>query len=356
VRVGLCLLTLVPGALGGSETYVRALTRALEPRDGLEYRVLVSRLAPDAGGGLPTVVAPTYRASTTIRGRLAAMTLGVLRPADLRRRLAGVDVVHFPLTVPVPRVRDRPVAVTLHDVQHRDLPRLFSRAERAFRRLAYDRAARRADAVIVISAFVKSRAVERLGLEPDRVHVVPLGVDRGRFHPDDGAREPFLLYPARAWPHKNHARLLEAFALLRRSRPELRLVLTGGNHEATPRPPGVEVRSAIPLDELAALYRRAACLVFPSLYEGFGLPPLEAMASGCPVAASDLPAIREVCGDAAVLFDPNDPDAIAAGVLDALRRADELVPRGLERAARFTWEACARRHEQIYRSLAGGGG
>jgi glycosyltransferase involved in cell wall biosynthesis len=69
-----------------------------------------------------------------------------------------------------------------------------------------------------------------------------------------------------------------------------------------------------------------------------------------------LPAIREVCGDAAVLFDPNDPDAIAAGVLDALRRADELVPRGLERAARFTWEACARRHEQIYRSLAGGGG
>jgi glycosyltransferase involved in cell wall biosynthesis len=270
----------------------------------------------------------------------------------LRRRLAGADVVHFPLTVPIPRVRDRPIAVTLHDVQHLDLPDLFPRAVRAFRRFAYDDTARRADAVVVISEFVRGRAVERLGLDPGRVHVASLGVDLERFRPAEGEREPFLLYPARAWPHKNHARLLEAFALLRRSRPELRLVLTGGGHAATPRPPGVELRGSLSLDELAALYRRAACLVFPSLYEGFGLPPLEAMASGCPVAASDLPAIREVRGDAAVLFDPDDPDAIAAAVEQALARSEELSARGPSRAALFTWAACAERHEQVYRSLA----
>ena len=351
MRVGLCLLTLVPGRVGGSETYARALTRALEPGDGVEYEVLVSRLAPAAGGRLPTTVVGEYRAATAIPGRLAAMALGSARPGPLRRRLAGIDVVHFPLTVPVPPVRDRPVAVTLHDVQHLDLPSLFSPATRAFRRLAYDRAARRADAVIVVSGFVRERAVERLGLDPARVHVVPLGVDRQAFHPGAEPREPFLLYPARAWPHKNHARLLDAFRLLRRERPELRLVLTGGGHERTPRPEGVEVLGDVPPARLTELYRRAACLVFPSLYEGFGLPPLEAMASGCPVAAADLPAVREVCGDAAALFDPYEPEAIAAGVADALARAGELAARGLERAGRFSWAACARGHAAVYRGL-----
>ena len=116
--------------------------------------------------------------------------------------------------------------------------------------------------------------------------MIPHGIDHARFSPGDEPREPFLLYPARAWPHKNHARLFEAFALLRRERPELRLVLTGGGHSA-PLPDGVEVRGHVSADELVSLYRRAAALVFPSLYEGFGQPPLEAMACGCPVACSN---------------------------------------------------------------------
>ena len=108
--------------------------------------------------------------------------------------------------------------------------------------------------------------------------------------------------------------------------PGLRLVLTGDALESLPEPPeGVERLGSVSHEELAALYRRAACLVFPSLYEGFGLPVLEAMASGCPVAASNRAAIPEVCGDAAVLFDPDDVGAIANGVREALARADELA-------------------------------
>ena len=161
---------------------------------------------------------------------------------------------------------------------------------------------------------------------------------------------PFLLYPANRWPHKNHERLFEALALLRRGRPELRLVLTGSGHEGKPVPAGVDVRGRVSADELVELYRTAGALVFPSLYEGFGYPPLEAMACGCPVACSSVCSLPELVGDAAVLFDPQSPEAIAEGIDRALGDAG-LPAHGLERAARFTWEACVLAHEVVYREL-----
>ena len=352
MRVALSLLTLVPGLSGGSETYVRSLAAALA-RQRVDATAFVPTIAPDAGDGLRTVVVGEYRASTATGSRALAMSLAAIAPGRLRRRYGRPDVVHYPLTVPLPRV-DAPSVVTLHDVQHLDLPENFDRTERAFRRIAYDRACRRAGAVVVISEFVRDRALDALGLAPERVHVIGQGVDHARFRPGNGTREAFLLYPARPWPHKNHARLLSAFALLRERRPDLKLVLTGKGVESLGSPPqGVEARGSVSADELADLYRRAACLVFPSLYEGFGLPPLEAMASGCPVTAASAGAIPEVCGDAAVLFDPLDPEAIAAGVREALDREDELRARGLERAAGRTWDACAEAHVGVYESVAG---
>jgi glycosyltransferase involved in cell wall biosynthesis len=123
-------------------------------------------------------------------------------------------------------------------------------------------------------------------------------------------------------------------------------VLTGAGHEGL-----AESRGYVTREELADLYAQASALVFPSLYEGFGLPPLEAMASGCPVAASNAGALPEVCGDAARLFDPTSPDEIAAAVLDVLADPEPYARRGLERAAEFTWERSARAHEQVYREL-----
>ena len=243
---------------------------------------------------------------------------------------------------------------TIHDVQHRDLPGLFSAQERAYRAIAYDRAARRADRVITISEFCKERVVDRLGVEPDRVTVAHLGVDTDLFSAHDGPREPFVLYPARVWPHKNHARLVAAVALLRERLPDVRLVLTGGGADALgPVPDWVEHRGRVSESDLRDLYRSAACLGFPSLYEGFGLPPLEAMASGCPVAASTSGSLPEVCGDAAVMFDPLDVPAIAAALHEAVTSRERLVPQGLRRAAAFTWRACADVHAQTYHELAG---
>lgn len=353
MKVALSLLTLVPRLSGGSEVYARELTRALARVGGHDYHALVPTLAPDAAGALDAQVATTYRASRGTVGRLRAMATAAIHPGGLRTELEGADVVHYPLTVAVPPVR-RPTVLTLLDTQHRDLPHLFSRGERAFRRIAYDRASRRADHVVVISEWVRERAIAELSLEPERVHAIHLAVDHDRFTRDPAVeREDFLLYPARPWPHKNHERLLAAFALLREGRPELRLVLTGEGHDPRGLPPGVEALGSVTLDRLVDLYRRAAVLVFPSLYEGFGLPPVEAMACGCPVAASAAGSLREVCGDAAVLFDPTQVEAIAAGVEEALTRARELTKLGPVNAARFTWDATARAHDRVYEAAAG---
>jgi glycosyltransferase involved in cell wall biosynthesis len=346
--VAIALLTLVPGELGGSETYVRELLKGLAEVGELEYRVVLPPAAAGLDTGLDTQVATEYRDARTLSQRLTAMTLAGLRPGPLQAHLRDADVVHYPLTLRIPPV-DRPTVVTLHDVQHLDLPHLFGRGERAFRAVAWHRSIRSADRVVVPTAFVRDRAVAKLGLDPARVRVVHSGVDHALFRPGDESREPFLLYPARRWGHKNHARLFEAFAALRSERPELRLVLTG-DPRRPPAPNGVEDLGLVSAEELAGLYRRAAALVFPSLYEGFGQPPLEAMACGCPVACSNAAALPEVVGDAARLFDPRDPAALADAVRDVLDAPDEWRSLGLARAAKFSWQATARGYDDVYRA------
>jgi len=345
--IGIAALTLVPGRVGGSETYLRELLRALDP-DALPFRLLLPPAAAGLETGLPTVIAPGGRPQTGT-ARLLSMAAALADPR-VRRPLADAAVVHYPLTIPLPPSRAATI-VTLHDVQHLELPHLFGAAERAFRRLAYDRAARRAARVVVVSGFVRDRAAALLGLDPGRIQVIHSGVDHAVFHPVRGEREPFLLYPARPWPHKNHRRLLEAFALVRRAQPELRLVLTGGGTHG-PLPDGVEAAGLVGLDELASLYRRAAAVVFPSLYEGFGQPILEAMACGCPVACSEVASLPEVAGGAARLFDPEDPRSIAEAVQDVLAAAPAWSARGIERAAEFSWATTARAHEALYRELS----
>lgn len=346
--VGISLLTLVPGELGGSETYVRELLRGLGRVGEHEYEVLLPPVAPTASEGLPATIASEYRTARTIPQRLAAISFAAARPGPLRAHLRDADVVHYPLTIRLPPVK--PSVVTLLDVQHLDLPNMFSRAERTFRAFAWDRSVKTADRVIAISAFVGERAVAKLGVPEERVRAIPLGVDHDTLRPADVEREPLLLYPARRWPHKNHERLFEAFALLRRDRPELRLVLTGGGTFASV-PKGVEPRGLVGRGELISLLQRSSALVFPSLYEGFGLPLLEAMACGLPVASSNAGSLVEVGGDAARYFDPHDAQAIAAAVRDVLDAPDAWRTRGLARAQEFSWEKTARATDAVYAEL-----
>jgi glycosyltransferase involved in cell wall biosynthesis len=344
VVIGISLLTLVPGIVGGSETYARELCRALGRVGEHEYRVYLPSIADDAADGLPARVVGRYPASTDMRGRVRAMAGGLLRGGPLRRELEleSLAGIHFPLSVMIPLVSAPPAATTILDLQHEFLPENFPRWELLYRRYLYGASARRSRVVIAISEHGRETLIERLSLPPGRVRTIHLGVDLERFSPAEVPREPFLLYPANRWPHKNHATLFRALELL----PDCRLVVTGYD---APVPDGVESLGRVGADELADLYRRAAALVFPSRYEGFGQPVLEALACACPVACSDLPPLREVAGDAAVYFDPEDPESIAAAALETIARGGASGP---ARAAGFTWDETARRHDAVYRELA----
>jgi glycosyltransferase involved in cell wall biosynthesis len=345
--IGISLLTLVPGVVGGSETYARELCRGLDRVGELDYRGFVPTIAADAADGLDSRVVRGYPASSSMPGRARAMGSALLLGGRLRRELGldELDAIHFPLSVMLPLVSRPPTATTILDLQHEFLPQNFPRWELAYRRRLYGASARRSRIVIAISEHARETLVERLSLEPERVRTIHLGVDLERFSPADVPREPFLIYPANAWPHKNHERLFEAVALLRREHRDLRLVLTGDHDDV---PDFVDARGRVSQLELVELYRRASALVFPSLYEGFGQPVLEALACACPVSCSDLPPLREVAGDAAVYFDPLDPESIAAATLEAIARGGASGP---ECASQFTWDVCARKHDAVYNEL-----
>jgi glycosyltransferase involved in cell wall biosynthesis len=346
------MLTFVPGGMGGSETYAVNLLRELSAMGDVNVSTLFPRSYDDGLALEPRTLIPTVEGRSTVRrvGTLARTLLS----RQGRRKIREADLVHYPFSVPAPvPVASTPFVQSILDVQHLDMPHLFSSAERLFRRFTYDLPAKHAHAVITISEFSKARIVATLGVDPARVHVAYLGYQALAAPPNLGEREDFLLYPARMWAHKNHDRLIEAVALLREERPATRLVLTG--HPGDPSkvvPHWVENRGLVSRDELNDLYRRAACMVFPSLYEGFGLPPIEAMSLGCPTAVATSGALPEVCGSASEYFDATDPADIARGIGRALDDSSRLSALGPEHASTFTWKRCAAAHVAVYTSVA----
>jgi glycosyltransferase involved in cell wall biosynthesis len=321
LRVGIDVSPLeLTGA--GTARYLRNLLAALEQEAGLELR-------PYRFPG-SSRVAKIARDTTWYLGAL---------PVAARKD----DVLHVP-GHRGPLLSPAPLVVTIHDLAVFRHPEAFNRWTRTYSRTFLPRLARSATRVIAVSDFTAQEAVELLGVEEERVRVIPHGVE-APFEPEGAVAEgDYLLAVGTLEPRKNLPRVVLA---AERAGVELRVVGAHGWGDV-----GVESAGFVSDDELARLYRGAACLVYPSVYEGFGLPVLEAMACGTPVVTSRNTALAELSGDAAVLVDPRDVDAIAAGIEEAVRRRDELRAAGLERARSFTWEAAAHSTAEVYRVAA----
>jgi glycosyltransferase involved in cell wall biosynthesis len=259
----------------------------------------------------------------------------------------------------VPPLYRGPAVLTVQDLSYERDPGLMPARDRLFFRTLVRPSARRAARVLTGSEQTREDLVERYGVPPAKVVLTPYGVDPA-FVPEGPAPNgaPYALFVSALHPRKDPLAAVEAVALLPT---ELRLLMVGPDkglgravrERAAQLGLGerVEVRGHVAKEELATLYRGAGCLVFPSRYEGFGLPILEAMASGTPVVTTRAGATTEVAGDAAVVVEPGDPVALAGGIERAFADRDRLVAAGLERARGYSWAETARLTLGVYREL-----
>jgi len=269
-------------------------------------------------------------------------------PVALPRRARGLDVLHC-TSFRGPLRSSVPLVVTVHDLAVLRHPEAFNRWTRTYSRAIVPRVVRAARRVIAVSEFTKRELIDLLALPEEVIRVVPNAV--GAPFVAEGARAEgdYVLAVGTTEPRKNLPRLAEAARL---AGVELRVAGAPGWGDVELRAAGVRVLGFVPDDELARLYRGALCVAYTSLYEGFGIPVLEALACGAPVVTSAGTAMAELADGAAVLVDPRDPDALAQGIGEAIARSDELAALGPERARSFTWEASAAATAAVYRELA----
>jgi glycosyltransferase involved in cell wall biosynthesis len=384
MRIGINALGLNPGQVGGAEVYLRNLTVNLGKVDpDNEYLVFVDRRSQSVfGADLPPNVRPVVIVPPppSLSLGMRALRYWRLFPSPLTARQlegSGVDVIHYPDSVINPPGIALSCVLTFHDIQHEYFPRHFSLKTRLWRKLTYGPSARKARRIITVSQFTRDTLIEKFRIPADKITPIHSGVDAA-FRPDVSPAEVqrvchkyhlpqvFAFYPANTWPHKNHPRLVQAISLLQKKyRSDCKLVLCGQpkwGHDALlatlkayDLQRDVLILGYVPAEALPALYHAASLLVYPSLFEGFGIPLVEAMSCGCPIVCANVTSLPELAGDAAVLVNPYDIEGLADAMWRVLSDPDlraDLVAKGLTRARHFSWERTARQTVQFYRQAA----
>jgi glycosyltransferase involved in cell wall biosynthesis len=349
---------------GGPETYEVSLARALAEAEG-DHSLDIFCLSEAARSALQNP-SPRVRYHT-LRPRSRWLSIPISLPLAVRR--VKPDVLHATLTAP--RYPNAPLVFTIHDLTMFENPEFYRPWVRVRLQQAIRPAIERARLLVCISDCVRNEIQQRFNVSPERLVVVHHGV-HSRFRRIEDARQlvserlgitrPYLLFTGQMKLRKNIFRLIEAFALLRARGLDLDLVLVGRRGDTTEgmdelidrckvREHILELGHAAD-DLLPLLYSAAEAFVFPSLHEGFGLPVLEAMACGTPVLSSNLSALPEIAGDAALLVDPTRTEAIVDGMQQLLENSSlraKLIESGYSRARQFSWEACAQNTLRAYR-------
>lgn len=374
MRVGINLLTDDPANPSGAHWFWTRVIPEMAARltAGEQLHLLVSPTSRAAhagyGPGVHTITFPWSNERPPLR------TASEHLYSPLRLPLSGIDVFN---TLMAPIVRPAPGLVVHFKTLHAyTAPGSVRPAARLYRRLSYPRTARVADAIIINSESLRHEVIRYLDVDQAKLHLIPEAVDHELFRPGDaeharhtlrlryGVTRPFVLFVSSLWPYKNCAGLLRAFAA---AKPELgnrQLVIVGpgrdGPHAAELAALAEELGisddvlwvGGVPITETVLFYRAADVFVYPSFNETFGLPILEAMATGCPVVTSNVSAMPETAGGAALLADPSDPDAIGQAILDACGSSGNwLREKGLVRASEFSWARTAARTLDVYRAV-----
>lgn len=362
MKIGFNLTYLVPGEVGGSEVLLTNLIRAMLDR-GPEFFIFALRGFKRAYPDIPA------RAHTTelpwSKGRQGLRILAEHSWIPWRAARMGIHLMHHGVgTTPI--IKPMPTVVTLHDIQYAHYPENFVWPKRMWLRLNVPHTVRTCRAVCVPSEWVRKDVEQRLGETDSKLRVVPFGgenlfdevADPDEVRAKYGLDRPFFLFPARAYPHKNHIQLVSAFEPLAE---DADLVFTGPTLfrdkeiESEVRANGLVGRvrqiGLIPRGELAALYKSAVALTYPSRFEGFGASALEAMTLGCPVIASNAAAIPEVVGEGGILLDPDDTAGwtqAMSSVLNDPSVAKDLSAKGLARSRVFKWSDAATKQIEAY--------
>ena len=362
----------------GIGRYARQMTQALLQLDRENEYVLIAPSATAGSAEFTATVTGGAPNAGLVRLPLSERALVVLwhrlrLPVPVELFAGRLDVFHSPDFALAP-VRKARTLVTVHDLSFRRVPECFEPALLTYLNRVVPRSVARADLVLADSESTRRDAIELLHLEPDRVAVVYAGVDDGFRRVTDAARleavrnryslpERFVLSVGTLQPRKNYIRLIDAFARLSGS-DDVHLVISGARgwlyDDIFQRVKELDLGTRVLFPgyvaeaDLPSLYTLAEVFAFPSLYEGFGLPPLEAMACGTPVVVSRASSLPEVVGEAGCLVDPLSVEEIAGalqGLLESLDRRSSLAQQGLAQAQRFTWSSAARRLLDLYRTV-----
>jgi len=372
MRIGINLLFMIPGIVGGTETYAVSLVNALAKIDpDNEYFLFINKETKpglfDAGRNFQFVACPIRATNRAARFLWEQLVL----PSQTRGY--SLDLLHSPGYI-APLSMSMKSVVTIPDLNYRAIPEAFNGFTRTAQKFFVENSARRVDRLITISEFTRGDIINRLEIPGDKITAILLApkeqTNRQQISWDElilkhRINRPYVFVLSSKSPHKNIPRMVEGFLRANHALGHTYQLIVGGHLPDHSRAADqiaavvdessdIRATGYVSDAELGELMAHASAFAFPSLYEGFGLPALEAMAAGVPVVSSNRASLPEVCGDAALYFDPVDVDAISVSLQRVLTDAElrsQLVERGTENLKRFSWETTARHTLEVYKSL-----